>query len=135
MNRERLEQLRRVIESVPEDRLHMRSVVEIAECGMAYCAAGWAACDPWFQAEGFVPAVVIVYKRGSEREILDASMDFFEAARFFGLSQEDTINLFGGELSPSTPKHAVGKEEILENIDRLLRGEPTRPYEWLVWAD
>jgi len=45
-NEELLRRLREVIAEVPDDRLHMRRLVEVSECGTAFCAAGWAAIDP-----------------------------------------------------------------------------------------
>ena len=46
---ERLTQLRRVVVEAAPDRFDMRSFSADTPCGTAYCAAGWAAIDPWFR--------------------------------------------------------------------------------------
>jgi hypothetical protein len=115
---ERLRQLRRVVEAVPDHLLHMRRFTEESPCGTAHCALGWAVVDPWFRSQGITSEVH-----------LDGAYPFAEAARFFDLTELDTTNLFGGTLDlHEVDPHAVTKAEVLWNIDRLLACLPTRPY-------
>lgn len=59
-NFEALKQLKRVVKAAPAERLHMRAVMEKAECGTAYCAAGWAAQDKWFEDNTEITNAVIL---------------------------------------------------------------------------
>lgn len=50
MNREALLELKRVLQTVPSDKLNMSLwAAGRLQCPSAACACGWAACDPWFQ--------------------------------------------------------------------------------------
>lgn len=126
---EKLRQLRRVIEAVPDDRLHMRTFCEEGECGTAYCAAGWAAVDPWFRENTDIGDIFGVDSDGTLFVICGYSCVFSDLADLFGLTRTDADRLFGADLEPDvTAPHAVNKTEVLNNIDLLLAGEKTKPY-------
>ena len=117
---ERLLQLRRVVLAAPESRFDMNHF----RCGTAMCAAGWAASDPWFTERGLHlagegDAVAIRFA--------EDSFDSFSALEvFFLLSAQDTERLFAAEAISGTGP--ITKEEVIENIDRILAGEPARTY-------
>lgn len=123
---ERLRQLRRVIEAAPEDRFQMRAWCEVAECGTAYCAGGWAAVDPWFRENTEINETLRV-RPGGFVVALDPTRTVHELARLFDLDFADARDLFGINAPPEDP-HAIGKDEVLENIDLLIAGEPAMMY-------
>ncbi len=122
LNREAMIELRRVVEAAPPELFHMRAWKEKAGCGTAYCAAGWAAIDPWFT------------ERGLTHEAMQAaSMDFrdstFDAVRrFFGLTEAEGERLFGTSGTDYYDPHAITREMVIENIDRMLAGKRPRFY-------
>lgn len=149
MNRDLMLQLRRVAEAAPEHRLHMRNFCESeAACGTAYCLAGFAAVDPWFRANTTINRILevaeddetgelLVYETGvlpegvsktDEERVYALSATFVGLGRLFDLRPADAYNLFGGGLDYAAGEHAVGKDEVLWNVDALLRGEAARPY-------
>ena len=118
-----LRELKRVIENVPEDLLHMRWWQSRAECGTVRCAGGWAAVDPWFNKRGLT-----ANDSGAPRfrgEICDGAL-----RPFFRLTVKATRDLFA--LYHPHPialeGHAVSKRQVLNQIDRILAGQPTKPY-------
>lgn len=120
-----LKELRRVIKAVDADKLHMAKFVDYdAECGTAYCAAGWACKDEWFRAHGLL----------FDEEIDAPKMGgypggFKSLAWFFELNEEDCSRLFGGNLiCGGMNPHQVSKKEVLDNINRLLNGEGAVEY-------
>jgi hypothetical protein len=131
-NIERLKQLRRVIEEAPEDRLHMRAYSEVAECGTAYCAAGWAAVDSWFQKNTEINETLEVTEEGRiivADIVADGDRDEFENfADIFGIHPDDSEALFGADPARDIGPHAVSKAQVLDNIDRLLKGKPAEVY-------
>lgn len=125
---ERLKQLRRVVEAAPEDRLHMRTFCEQAECGTAYCAAGWAAIDPWFRENTEIEGVFEYADDGHLFTGFGVWDVFDPLADIFGISRLAAGCLFGYGMSVTDEPHAVTKAEVLANIDRLLRGLPAERY-------
>lgn len=126
---ERLQQLRRVVEAATDHRFHMRTFCEEADCGTAYCAAGWAAIDPWFRENTAMGDIFEVGEEGMLREADDVYDPFENLGGVFGISYLDSLNLFGADLSRiySEP-HAVSRAEVIANVDRLIAGEPATPY-------
>ena len=117
---ERLLQLRRVVLAAPESRFDMNHF----RCGTAMCAAGWAASDPWFTERGLHLA-----GEGDAAEVRfgENTFDPFSALEaFFLLSTQDTERLFAGDALNGTGP--ITKEEVIENIDLILAGEPARVY-------
>jgi hypothetical protein len=125
-NIERLKQLRRVIEEAPEDRLHMRRWCEKAKCGTAYCAAGWAAVDPWFAENTAIRKIFHVEPDGFVEPLACEVMG--DLAKLFGITNRDARYLFGGALESGAGPHSVTKKEVLDNIDRLLAGDSAERY-------
>lgn len=126
IRQERLRQLRRVIEAADPDRLHMRAWSEKAPCGTAYCAAGWAAIDPWFQANTSIGEIFVPKPSGHLG--VRADDPFRPLANLFDLTPNDSTNLFGGGVYYDCDPHAVTKDEVIANIDRLLAGEHAKTY-------
>jgi hypothetical protein len=119
-----LRQLRRVVENAPDDLLHMRNYREMSSCGTARCAAGWAAVDPWFNSHGLQAAtdgspVIFGEWRGG-----------ISLLKFFRLSETQMRHLFMIDQDDELYEdpHSVSKRQVLNQIDRILRGEPTKPY-------
>lgn len=117
----RLTLLREIIVGVEEDKLHMARFIHIgAVCGTAYCAAGWAAQHPYFKRIGL--RINTLSWRGGVTP-------FCLLGRIFLLNSENTSALFGGNLDTDAPDHCVSKQAVINNIDRLLRGERAQHYE------
>lgn len=128
MHKERLKELRRVVEAAPEERFEMKHFCTEASCGTAYCAAGWAAIDPWFQENTEILDIfdISIDDDGAYVEEKDDGATFEYLAEMFDISPQDTTNLFGGNLfrySKTVPKGLV-----LKNIDSLLKGRKTSQY-------
>ncbi len=126
MNAERLKQLRRVCKAIKPEGLDMR----FFSCGTTHCLYGWAYLDSWFRANTNI--VDMLDRKG---EVVDhnvcGNMNGFlsRAAAIFDITPTDAQYLFGIGLSPaSVGKEAISKSEVLENIDRLIRGESAEPY-------
>jgi hypothetical protein len=128
VNRERLEQLRRVVLAAPPERFHMRTWCEKALCGTAYCAAGWAAVDPWFRENTDIERIFRVGHDGMVYAEIFTPTDGL--AKIFDISSADSRNLFGGDLNPTySDPHGVSQKDVVANIDRILAGLPAEPYE------
>ncbi len=110
-NREALTNLRRVVAAAPEERFDMRDVV----CGTSRCALGWCFLDPWFMEHHL--GGLTVY-----------DIDFYKAGEIFGLGYDDRRALFAGSAMLSMRPDVVSRQEVLENIDRLLAGELAQTY-------
>ena len=124
VNIEALTQLRRVVTEAPDHQFHMRSFREkSATCGTAYCAAGWATQDPWFIVHRFMDIETLM----DSRKILGDD----RLADYFGITHYDAKDLFGYNLCSFHGPHGVKKEEVIQNIDRLLSGRRAEPYEIL----
>ena len=125
-----LTQLRRVVADTPDHLLHMRAFTEVAACGTARCAAGGAAIDPWFREHTRINEVLPAEPYGDDWLVTTCSSyaDWKALAECFRLSQCDADNLFAADLNVTADPHAVSKAEVLENIDRLLAGEPAFRY-------
>ena len=120
---ERLLQLRRVVLAAPESRFDMNHF----RCGTAMCAAGWAASDPWFTERGLHlagegDAVSVQFGE----DTFDPFSAFTDLEAFFLLSTQDTERLFAADALNGTGP--ITKEEVIENIDLILAGEPARVY-------
>jgi hypothetical protein len=135
----RLTKAREMLLAIDEDRLHMRSVVETAACGTAYCLAGWMAVDPWFRANTAMGELFDVVKGGlivRHGEPAPAHRDFYYAPgnlldiaqAVLGLTHRDATNLFAGNISSGCTPHAVTREEVINNLDRLLADDETVKY-------
>jgi hypothetical protein len=123
-NLECLRQLRRVVEAAPEDRFEMTIFSVSGKCGTAYCAAGWAAIDPWFREHTELGQVFRMCEDGTLNWGRNLELTPV-LGRAFGLEEWDVDRLFGmfvnwvGEVT---------RQHVLANIDRLLAGEPARSY-------
>jgi hypothetical protein len=96
-------------------------------CGTTYCAAGWAALDPWFQKE--TPMLDYFALVSFDKETLVVPRDlrdgFHGLSTVFNIESADTEKLFGGCLPIGCQ---VSQAAVIANIDRLLHSEETIPY-------
>jgi hypothetical protein len=121
-NVECLRQLRRVVEEAPADRFDMRDFCLPTSCGTAYCAAGWAAIDPWFRANTRIGE----WFRGDAGDLLYIHPNArFGLQEIFGLEETATKRLFALGVDCWAP---AMKRAVLANIDRLLAGKRARSY-------
>lgn len=124
----RLEELRRVVAAAPPERFHMRYWVDVfGDCGIAYCAAGWMALDPWFQRRGWRIEVQDDLVR---HRLFSVEQDWEALEAFFDLTKEESWALFGygdGRRLDAEP-HLITPEMVIDNIDRLLRGDAPVDY-------
>ena len=123
-NIEALKQLRRVAEEAPDDLLHMRAVVEVAECGTARCLLGWAIVDPWFREHSPLKEVDANYEWKGFPGGSVSDMRWF-----LNISARDARYLFADGIDPSSDPHGITKKEVLDNIDRLIAGEDAERYD------
>jgi hypothetical protein len=128
---ERLRQLRRVIDSAPEERFVMRTWSERSGCQTTFCAAGWCAVDSWFRENTKIGTIFAV-AGDSEGQVTVYPINyvfnvFRDLANLFSISIDDAEALFGVGIRSVDP-HAVSRAEVLANIDRLLAGKPAEVY-------
>lgn len=126
---ERLQNLKRVVKSIPDKAFDLRSVfvipcakdpdevlakighVPLGHCGAVGCAFGWAGLDPWFQ------------KRGAKTDVLNDHTLFrigqkhVSETEWFGLTEEDTNMLF----FPGNGQKSISKKSTLRRIDLLIQ--------------
>jgi hypothetical protein len=146
-NVERLKQLRRVVEQAPEHRFHMNHWCDTnAGCGTAYCAAGWAALDPWFRENTEIEQIFKLEHLGPDPEIKGLELfdvrsrdwpyigrTFGRLADMFDIEDEESERLFGQGLeADDSHNHVVTKAEVLERIDGLIEGQEIEPYEAVI---
>lgn len=118
-NIERLQQLRRVVLAAPDNELFdMARVFDRKPCGTAHCAYGWAKEDQWFRDNTDIAAVDGL---GYTKHRYDDSPGIFD------LSGDEASDLFD---PPMTGKMvgSTAKRMVVENIDRIIAGQPTVPY-------
>jgi hypothetical protein len=119
LNLRALQELKRVIQSVPFDRIDLRTYGstkwikdDIADM------AGWAGRDPWFIRQGFhmedyaAPQSNRVYPKFGE------AYAHYATRAFFGLTDEQNEFLFGNYMDDPHPLVAV----LLDRIDAVMRG-------------
>jgi hypothetical protein len=124
-----LRQLRRVVEAAPEGRFDMSIFSEEDRCGAVYCAAGWAAVDPWFRANTRLGSTFHRERNGHliwEATPLPVLMEVFDLDRI------SARNLFGLDLHAGD---VVTKRAVLRNIDRAIAGNPAQPYRITITAE
>lgn len=124
VNREALENLKRVLSSAP-DTLNMSRFRET--CGTAACAIGHAVEDPWFQENRLQlsdDGTVVVFRDRKEKRIHRGEK---ATLKFFGLSDADNKALFypGTAMATTNP---VAKQDVIANIDLILEGQPAMAY-------
>lgn len=117
-----LKQLKRVIENTPDDLLHMAAWGGDAACGTVRCAAGWAAVDPWFVKRG------LHLRHGSNAPVFEDNWPDESLKTFFKLTYAQTEHLFAIHHPRGLPGHSVSARQVLNQIDRILDGKPTRHY-------
>ena len=137
MNEEALRQLARVVNAAPENRFDMRrfySHGSLFACGTAYCAAGWAALDPWFAEHAGGAGSGL--GSGPRDAALDRFHDFCRFShleRVFDLDEQQTEALFGGNLPPTS--RPPSKQAVLRKIKQLLAGQVISAYVGWATAD
>lgn len=104
------------VPAVPKltDRALLRRTVKDPECGTTACALGWACAYPEFKAAGLKFSTHLgypVFKGGGQYRY------YHEAgAAFFGLTQKQSVDLFGVEYN-STKSH---KKVFLRRLRSLM---------------
>jgi hypothetical protein len=130
---ERLRQLRRVVDDAPNNLFWMTSFSTAAACGTAHCAAGWAAVDPWFQANTPILDVFRV-SDGDVKTIFGfAHLTLDALAEIFGIDICDARALFAFDCG-GTSHRDIDKEEVLANIDTLIEGDEIETYQAIIGA-
>jgi hypothetical protein len=132
-NLEALNRLFSIAAATPEEKLNMRSFSGQEECGTVYCLFGLACVDPWFQQNTRINEYLFPNPEHDGRlDVTDTFFDFgrrMDAHKFiadiFGLSVEDSDNLFA--MRGYVYNH-IPKGEVLANLSRAIRGEPTYQY-------
>jgi hypothetical protein len=130
-----LKHLRRVVENAPEELFHMRSIVEQAECGTARCALGWCLVDPWFQQntrlgevatwdQAYAPLPPDAEAQSYAPAVVRAKF----AGDIFGISPNQAGTLFAFEIRSGADPHPISREQVIKNIDRLIKGRPAVAY-------
>lgn len=133
-NIEALKQLRRVVLAAREAQFDMALFGKRTTCGTVCCAAGWAALDPWFLVNTEIGKVLPIKPATAATGGLFENHQLFDVdfssctpidglAGVFGIGQEDACALFNGETVDG-----VTKQEVIDNIDRLLAGSHAEPY-------
>jgi hypothetical protein len=125
MNTQALTELRRVIAAVPDQLLIMDAIRTDVPCGTAYCALGWAAADAWFRTHTRI-AAHLRYSEIQQSVVIETQAALQElATTTFNLSITDAIRMF--DLTATASQNTT-KQEVLDNIDRLLQGKHAKPY-------
>ena len=109
VEKQRLRQLCRVLESIPDEAFDLRDWARNGSCDSVACAVGWAMRDPWFREEGL--------GRAKKRSPAFAGQSGWRAVRdFFGLSREQAFELFhAGRYE--TPNRAAVLARLREFAD------------------
>ncbi len=135
MNRERLEQVIRVLKSVPPQHFFMGFWRGAAPpyrpglCGTTCCAIGHCAQDPWFIAQGFT-----LNKDGMPAPSYAGARAFDAVRLFFDISNSDARHLFGCQNYDDTIPNTIARiQEFLSKDKKYLccpecgtRGTPDR---------
>lgn len=123
--REALQHLEGFVESLPEDRLHMRAFSEKADCGTAYCLAGFMAIDPWYREKTDILKVFGTYKSEGHLMITVKHYKITDAlSAILGITVKNASVLFGMNGNcVYIPVHAVKKAEVLERVRELINGK------------
>ena len=123
---ERLRELRRVVEAIPEHLLYMPRFEEELPCGTVHCAAGWAAHDPYFMQLGMRFSNGIISRTpesgGKPGELTEVTL-----MSIFDLVYAEVVNLFA--YSTDHLAYRIKKMHVLANIDMVLNGKPPVAYE------
>lgn len=94
---ERIENLIRVVSSVPDNRFNLRRWFNpITRCG---CAVGHAMRDSWFIGEGFRPNL--------------AHNTMVDIARFFGITEARAFSLFVNHVEYNTRQDVITALRVL----------------------
>lgn len=141
-----MQRLRWLVENAEADRFDMDRYAHVVydqfghTCGTAYCAAGFAAIDPWMQENTVIGKVFRVADRKDgtgfsvEGWLARDSADCYPDARkglavVFGISEADSSALFYPGVNSKRQGPKVIQQHVIDNIDRILAGKPAEPYQ------
>lgn len=128
----RLERLEKIVEGIKSVNFDMDFFCETADgefarhnyelrekinkgCGTVGCALGWAGFDPKFRKAGLRTNVQ------SGDVLLNSNIENYEAGEeFFGISQEETLELFSPDRYPFTGR-PIRKASVLSRIRKLIK--------------
>ncbi len=107
-----------------------------ASCGTAYCFAGWLAVDPWFQKNTSILDIFDVHRPKDQKdwivERISTCNTFTDLALLLDIGKKYADFLFGGNLDVEGDPHAVTKDMIIENLDRILNDDHPLSYNWMI---
>jgi hypothetical protein len=128
-NVEVLQQLERVLDSIPETRFDMEAWTDNGRCGTTHCLAGWARLDEWMLANTRIEEIFTAQelKPGEFRvsSIGGGTTAVGRLADMCGVHADDAAALFAWRSNRSGRRGMpnVPKESVRENLRRLARGE------------
>jgi len=130
-NIDALENLRRVAEGCLRNNDTLNMGTFWSNCGTFGCLAGWAAQDPWFQAQGLevmsaTPAgnrvgVVVWWRR--KGGVPYALRDFEALEEFFGLDTFQANYLFADNPHATNVETIKDWHDAIARINEVIRGE------------
>lgn len=124
---EALKQLLRVAKAAPAHLLHMRAFTETADCGTAFCLAGWASIDPWFRKNTKINDLLPANNEFPQFFVVDRE----RLAEIFDITGKQAEDLFALDIVTSAEPHAISKAEVVRQVKALIDGEDIRPYAYL----
>lgn len=132
MNTQRLEQVIRVLESIPPERFDIEVWVDPRlTCGTATCALGWCAQDPWHRAEGLPCNDELTW--GLVRDYFGLgsfSVTFwlFDGGSYSESWQPRTLMHLGLPPGELDDLHDIGPKDVISRIRWLItHGDPSSP--------
>lgn len=140
LEHERLRTLYSILAGIPFERLDLESFYSGTEkvadllmaehkCGTTACAAGWAAIYPEFVEQGLSSKAYCNTVIFEDLDWGGRYYDFSAMARFFGLSYDESIAIFGIKDEESwfskgiEPHQCTDRRVALHRIRRFLRRE------------
>jgi hypothetical protein len=124
--------------AAPEELYDLSAFSSEFSCGTARCNAGWAAVDPWFQKNTTINQTLDpvtgnnsdcdqpIQGDGCNYASIHEHLEFI-----FGLSNNNVHLLFYPQFQGRPCGKGITKPMALAQIDRLLAGLDTVPYEEL----
>lgn len=120
VGRQRLRILADFLPTVPGEQFDMSNWIaggrELEQgCGTSGCAAGWAGTIDAFRAVG--------YRCGQDGPRFDGRSDWSALAAFFGISNDDALNLFCPMRAAESPSQVAARirEHLVQTADAPAR--------------
>lgn len=137
MNRQRMKELKRVLETViEEDRPFSMAywasgvphpiTTPVADCGTASCAAGWAARDPWFNEQGLT---LVLHGQGRYIPRYQGVLSYTALGYFFDIGGAGAHRLFDPweyEAARAGNSARITPEMVLCKVNAMLDEDERR---------